>query len=166
MSLTRIADQMAERARQLMAADPTLTPGSAMQLASRQIQQENQERVARGEPVIEPEFSFGSRAGAWAPPMDVPTWGVTLHAVGDVAAGFWFGQDSGGHQVWIALLPDGVAQLLRDGLPIEQQGTWSAELRGDALQFQLEVPRGWTHPVDFSPSPSTTVFDSVMTRVL
>lgn len=107
------------------------------------------------------------RAGAWGPNEETPTWGISLHDVGDgeYAAGFWFGEDSIGTPLWIMLAPGGAAQLLRKGVVVDQ-GTWQAERRGDELEFFMEVPRQWTHPVDISPSPNETVFEVTLVKVI
>lgn len=166
MSLTRIADQIAARAQEIMAANPGMDLGEAMKRASREIQQENQERARSGAAPIEPLLPFDTRVGVWAPPGSPPTWGVVLLGEEPTVCGFWFGQANDGKHPWIILAPDGKALLLRDGVPAMQTGTWSARREGDGLDFVMEVPRGWTHSVDFSPSPATTVFSEVMARVV
>jgi len=94
-------------------------------------------------------------------------WGVMLYVRGTEVFGFYYGFNSVGGKLWLELSYSEVFNTDRAGRADPAQGQFVVTPHDDgSIDFHMTVPRGWTHPVDTSPSPASTTIRARLNRVL
>lgn len=110
-----------------------------------------------------------SKTGIWFDPSNNgPAWGVMLHESDDGALfGGYYGFSNTGNKVWFELVDRDVLNTDNEGNAAAGIGRFAVRLNDDGtIHFEMSVPRKWTHPVDFSPAPTSTVIVGTLTRLV